>query len=638
MQDESTRANAEVRRERGERGASAIIFAIALPLLIMMIAFVVDFGYAYYSRQRLQDSLDLAALAAVRELDGASSQRERAQAAAINVLSRNGLSADSLGSIQYGRYDRTRAVQSRFVPESLGSGDAPTAVQLKGRADSPRFFSRILARNDLNVAARSTAINSGTYATVRIGSGLAGLNEGLLNGILGLVLGSSVNLTALDYKGLLGANIDLLGLLDAYAVKVGLNVGDYNQLLGTDVSVLGVLGVAADVAQNAASGMQEAVDLGIGLGDAFPGLSKLPLAQLRDVNVKLGDLLGVALGTAEAGLAVPVNLFDLVTAGIFAASTAANETGPHALGVSLGTFLGASLDVSVVEPPQPPSGMRLITENDIRTGNNLLRTAQIRLLLQVNLEGPLGSAISGVNGLLGLLQLVGVQIQLLPGTKNLSVGINVAPAQAVVTELGCSPPNAADRYVAMNIDTGLLTAHIGQIDRAAFLSNSAPATASPLSVLSLSLLWGALPLLDVGLGVNLPVVGPTAQRDVHARESTDGDAFPDLAAVFDQPGAPADAQAFPSTVRVGTVQIISTLGANLKQALGLQLGGFLGTYVLAPLIDLVTFIVGDVLIAGILGPLLDAIVDLLLDTLGIRVGVADVAVIDLECGNAKLVP
>lgn len=636
MQDEIARI--ENTDQRGERGASAIIFAIVLPLLIMMVAFVIDFGYAYYSRQRLQDSLDLAALAAARELDGAIGERARAEAAAISALTRDGFSVDNLDGIRFGSYDRNRAVLNRFVPEAASSGMGPTAVELRGRADSPRFFSRILAPDALDVGTKSTAITTGRYATVRIGSGLAGLNNGLLNAILSLVLGSSVNLTALDYKGLLGANIDLLGLLDAYAVKLGLNVGDYNKLLGTDVSVLGLIGVAADVAQNAANGMQQAIDLGIGLGDAFPGLNKLPLVKLRDVNVKLGELLGVGIGTAEAGLAVPVNLFDLVTAGIFAASTAANQTGQHALGVNLGSFLGASLDVSVVEPPQPPSGMRVITDADIKSGNNLLRTAQVRLLLQVNLQGPLGNAIGGLNAVLGLLQLVGVEIKLLPGTKNISIGINVAPAQMVVKELGCSPPHSADRFVGMDIDTGLLTAHVGEINRVNFLSNSAPATASPLSILSLSLLWGALPLLDVGLGVNLPVVGPTAARDLRAGESTDGNAFPDLAAMFDEAGAAPDNQAFPSTTRVGTVQIISTLGKNLKQALGLQLGGFLGTYVLAPLIDLVTFVVGDVLIGQLLGPLLDALVDLLLNTLGIRVGIADVAVINLECGNAKLVP
>ena len=46
----------------------------------------------------------------------------------------------------------------------------------------------------------------------------------------------------------------------------------------------------------------------------------------------------------------------------------------------------------------------------------------------------------------------------------------------------------------------------------------------------------------------------------------------------------------------------------------------------------------EFLLTNVLGPILDAIVDLLLNTLGIRVGTADVAVVNLECGNAKLVP
>ncbi|MDD3447153.1 MAG: pilus assembly protein TadG-related protein, partial [Zavarzinia sp.] len=445
------------RKGRGERGASAIIFAITLPILIVMIAFVVDFGYAYYSKQRLQDALDLAAIAAARELSETGDVRAKAQTAALGVLQSNGYDAVVVNTFSFGRYDRRRALLDRFVAEGAGATDTPTAVRIEGTSESPRFFSRIIASDMMDVGARSTAVTTGRYATVRIGSGLAGLNNGLLNAILGALLGSSVNLTALDYNGLVGANVDLLGFLDQYAIKLGLDVGDYDSLLSADASVLGVLGLAADLAQNAAAGDPTALGLGLGLGDAFPGISKLPLVNLQDVNIKLGDLLGVALGTADAGLAVPVNLFELVTAGIFAASTGTDATGQHAVSASLGTFLGASLDVSVVEQQQPPSGMRVITEQDILDGNNLLRTAQIRILLQVDLSGPLGSAVSGLNALLSLLQLVGVEIQLLPGATNISVGISVAPAQVVVTELGCSPPNAPDRYVGMDIDTGLLT-------------------------------------------------------------------------------------------------------------------------------------------------------------------------------------
>ncbi|MCW0180626.1 MAG: pilus assembly protein TadG-related protein [Zavarzinia sp.] len=617
----------------GERGAAAIIFAVALPILLLMAGFVVDFGYARYEKQRLQDSLDLAAMAAARQLDGTTTERAEARTAAITVMTENGFDAEAIKAIEFGRYDRTHSPLDRFVVESASGSTSPTAVRLTGSDPSPRFFSRIIATDSLDVAARATAVTTGRYATVRIGSGLAGLDNGLLNTILGALLGSSVNLTALDYNGLLGANVDLLGFLDAYAVRAGLNVGDYDGLLGADVSALGVIGLAAELAQNAAAGDPSALGLGLGLGDAFPGISKLPLVGLSDVTVKLGDLLGVGLGTAQSGLATTLNVFDLVTAGIFAVSPndTTNATGEHVIAVSLGTFLGASLDVSVVEGMQ----QRIVTEGDIASGDNLLRTAQIRLLLRIDLGGPLGGVVKTLNGVLTLLQLIGLHLELLPGGDNLSVGVDVAPAEARVTKLGCEAPAQADRYVRMDIDTGLLTAVVGEVDRTAFLSNNQAAVATPLSVLNLDLF--GIPLLDLTLGVNLPVAAPSfANTDITSGETTDEAAFPDLYASFAEAGHQPDTVDFPSSIHVGTKQIISTLGQDLQSKLGLQLGGLVGGLVSAILSPVLTIV--EFLLTSVLGPILDGIVDLLLNTLGIRVGTADVAVVNLECGNAKLVP
>ncbi|MFA5123041.1 TadG family pilus assembly protein [Zavarzinia sp.] len=629
-----------------ERGAAAILFAVVLPLLILMTAFVVDLGYGFYSKQRLQDALDLAAISAARALDGGSRERSNALAAANATMAQNGFAAEIITSVRFGQYSRSRPIGSRFKAEASQSG-SPNAVELTANTDSPRFFSAIIGIDRLDVGATSTAMTTGRYATVKIASGLAQLKGGLLNAILGALLGGNVNLSVLDYNGLLGANIELLSFLNQYAIKVGLQAGDYDGLLNADVSVLGVLGVVADVAHNAYNGDQTALGLGIGLGDAFPGINKLPLLKLKDVSIKLGDLLGVGLGETDSGLSVPVNLFDLIMASVFAASTGTNATGQHALTVNLGTFLGASLDVSVVEPPQPPTGYRVITEQDIKNGDNLLRTAQIRLLLRVDWQGPLTGILYVVNGLLDVLQLLGLDLDLLPtygphANNNLSVGLSVAPAQARVTHLGCDPDDTADRYVSMSIDTGLASAHVGQIDRTAFLSNSAAAHADPFHVLGIEYnLWGLInppiDILSVDLGVNLPIGAPTANVDVKGSDAVDKNVFPDLAALFSQSGHLPDNKDFPSGVEVGTKQIITTLGKNLRDALGLQLGGYLGNYVLQPLLTAVEYIVGDFLIGMVLGPILDAIVDLLLNILGIQVGTADVAVVDLVCGNPRLV-
>lgn len=630
---------------RREGGAAALLFAVALPILIAIVAMVVDLGYGYYSRQRLQAALDLAAISAARELDGSTGQRSAAIAAANRSLQQNGFSAQDVEAYDFGSYSRGRPLGNRF--KVLATGNSINAVRLEAADTSPRFFSAIIGTDPIDISVRSTAMTTGRYATVKIASGLASLNNGLLNRILGALLGGNVNLSVLDYKGLVGANVELLGFLDQYAIRVGAQVGSYDELLRADASVLGVLGVVADIAKNAANGDSKAIRLGVGLGDAFPGISKLPLVVLSDVDVKLGDLLGVGLGNNDSGLSVPVNVFDLITASILAASTKTNATGQHAVMVNLGTFLGASVDVSIVEPAQPPTGYRVITEDDIRTGNNLLRTSQIRLLLRVDWKGPLSGVITLVNGLLDVLQILGLDVDLLPtygahANDNLSVGVNVAPAQARITKLGCEPARTEDRYVDMDVDTGLVSAHVGQINRTAFLSNSAAAHADTFNVLGIYYnLWGLInppiDILSVGLGVNLNIGGPTARPSVKASDALSQPAFKDIAAVFSETGHAADSAAFPSGVTVGTKKIVTTLGKSLRDALGLQLGGVLGTFVLKPLVDLVTYIVGDFLIGMVLGPILDAIVDFLLNILGVSVGTAEVAVIDLECGTPKLV-
>ncbi|RJF87315.1 hypothetical protein D3874_09980 [Oleomonas cavernae] len=353
----------------------------------------------------------------------------------------------------------------------------------------------------------------------------------------------------------------------------------------------------------------------------------------------------MGLGNNDAGLAIPVNVFDLVTASILAASTAANATGQHPVSVSLGTFLGASLDLSITEQPQPPLGFRKITEEDIRNGDNILRTAQIRLLLRVDWQGALSGVLGLVNGLLDIVQLLGLDVDLLPtygpnANDNLSVGIAVAPSQVRVTKLGCEPASTADRYVGMDIDTGLASAHVGQIDPTDFLSNSAPAHADPFNVLGIGYnLWGLiqppLKILSVDLGVNLPIGAPTASPDVKGADTLDQAVFPDIYAAFAQPGHKSDTADFPSGTSVGTTDILSNLGKKLKDALRLQVSGAVGG-LLQPIVDLVTFVAGT-LIGDVLGPLLDGIVDLLLDTLGVRIGTAEVAVIDLQCGSARLV-
>lgn len=76
------------------RGGVALVFALVLPVLLLVVGSGIDFAQATMQRQRLQDIVDNAALAAARELGLADARRENVSAAVEamvkNMLAING--------------------------------------------------------------------------------------------------------------------------------------------------------------------------------------------------------------------------------------------------------------------------------------------------------------------------------------------------------------------------------------------------------------------------------------------------------------------------------------------------------------------------------------------------------------------
>ena len=60
------------RRRRDERGAILVLFAIATPILIGMMAFALDLGYGFVQTRRAQSAADFAAFAAAQQLNGST--------------------------------------------------------------------------------------------------------------------------------------------------------------------------------------------------------------------------------------------------------------------------------------------------------------------------------------------------------------------------------------------------------------------------------------------------------------------------------------------------------------------------------------------------------------------------------------
>ncbi|PWR22365.1 pilus assembly protein TadG-related protein [Zavarzinia compransoris] len=414
-----------------ERGAAAILFAVFLIALVGMTAMVVDLGYAYYSKQRLQDALDLATIAAARELDGASGYQEAARLAAAQVMNQEysteggftvGIGCGSPSSprtanLCIGGYNTTRDNQGQLPPlgQRFRANDAAQdAARMLGEAESPSFFARIFEVDVIDVGATSTAVKAGPpQAQLTIRSTVATLSGGALNQLLGL-LGGGVNLSLVGWNNLANVNLNLLGYLDTLILRNGaslnLQAGAYTQVLNSYLTVGEILGAGV-----------EALGANTTAGLALNAVRTATSATVGTAVIRLGDLIGVQTGTPASGLDVNLGVLDFLEGVLVAAngtsalsgditlSTAGITTLLSSLGGGaasspltsalnalapvtnlLGGIATVKLKFAVIEKPRLSAiGNPELAKHEVnqKTGANAIyvRTAQIRLYLSIDL-------------------------------------------------------------------------------------------------------------------------------------------------------------------------------------------------------------------------------------------------------------
>lgn len=109
-----------------ERGASAIIMALSMSMIICLAALAVDVGSIFLNTRKLQGVADLAAMAAATDLS-------RADAAAIATVAAN--LTDTATATEIGRYDQAASPGNRFTVTPLTSANA-ARVTLTAQAPS----------------------------------------------------------------------------------------------------------------------------------------------------------------------------------------------------------------------------------------------------------------------------------------------------------------------------------------------------------------------------------------------------------------------------------------------------------------------------------------------------------------------
>lgn len=491
----------------GMRGAMAVTGALWLGVAVICLM-VIDIGHVFWQQREVQKIADMAAVG------GAAGEVGDCPGYAIAAARRNGLRADSeLQSVQCGHWDPKQPA----TEPSSGSADRPAqyfvetsdpfnAARVTVRRSVPFFF--VFAWSDESgartVEAKATAARSTPLAALTLRSTLVNIDSqrsALLNTVMGSLLGSALNVSAAGWNGLLAAQVNVVD----YLLALGATAGDYESLLDSNVKLSRLLEVAADMVGRDGAAV-----------DAQAALQALSIAAaVRDLDVRVGDLLNVSNDTPASGLQVGLQAFSLAQGAIQIANGESAVASDLTLAVP--GLLGLTSKIKVIEKPQTSSvrDPRLINAAQGLADPNKIyvRTAQVRTLHSFNLTGvssvvsQLASTITGLlsplvnflesvaslnlgqilEDLVGLIACGGfllpacpdskvIYTQVLPNTT-IDLSIEGAVGEAYVTDHLCE---SESKSLDVQANTTLAKVRLGRIQNA--FSSSDPLTVAPISV------------------------------------------------------------------------------------------------------------------------------------------------------------
>ncbi|MDG2520733.1 pilus assembly protein TadG-related protein [Caulobacter segnis] len=583
-----------------ETGATAPAVAAITFVLFGFIGLAVDTGTWYLARRELQGAADAAALAAAPFAANPGEANSRAKA----MLAANGVPDpdESLISLTTGVWcpEGSWETSARFRADNLQcpnlpDAPRPTAVRLTVRDTGPLILAPLIATGItapvFNVRATAAQVN---MAGLTAGSGVLDINQASgVNAILGALLGTGLNLSALTYQQMLAAQVDVLSLLDALAVKLNLQAGDYEQVLNANATVGQVLDAAVGVLEQ--QGQTTSISAGLAGAKVIRDLS----LNAPNQSVKVGKLLNVGVwkdmpvGQARpTALTAGVDLLQLASASLQVAN------GANALTLAAPIDLGVvkvGLESTLIEPPQTayftfgPEGTRV-------------RTAQARVLLTA-------------------------KIDLLVVKGDLPVYVEAGAGDAEITAISCQGDPRNDTRVDVAGRASAVALHVGRPNAAGmnlmrnFTQPVAAVNITPAEV-------DVIGLAKVQVGTNT-YIGQRAD-----------------ALQFRQPAGSAPLP--PVLTKVGFIGRSATPTDPGSQAIPARAGGSVGLSVDDLTLNTCTVFTGclpiGAAVSGVLKPVLTTVLGLLnplisglLTGLGIHLGYVDVTVPGVRCGQAVLV-
>ncbi|BAV72734.1 putative membrane protein [Pseudomonas chlororaphis subsp. aurantiaca] len=622
-----------------QRGAIGLIGALALGTAVLCTLVVVDSGRLYLDQRELQRVADNAALEAVARggncqagLSAAAFARESAVRNGFAVGDDRPLTA-TCGSLRTGA-DNLRTFSPNASQASairvVVSEAVPTSIAL----GVTNLFSDNPVSTTTSLSATAVAAQpKPPLAQLTIRSTLADLN--LLNGALSGLAGSAINVSLLGWQGLVDTDISLLSYLNQLAIDLNVSAGNYSELLDVDTNVTQLLQTSIAVAEkNGAT------------AEVLTALGSIKAAAINTVPVKLGDLLKLQTGTADAGLDANVQLLSLVEAFLQLASS--QSAAAVELPVSVLGLAGVTTRVKIVSPPEFAIGNPELAAADPLGPNRIyVRTAQVRALLSVDLS-LINSVLQAVNTLLSPVVVtlntvlsanlscvlggpcVKTDLMILPNGANLDVSLEVAAGDSHVTGYTCV--SDSDNSLSVDTTTSAVKLKVGRVDASNWLSSTAQVSVSPL------------PLVDIGARTCQGLFGPCGARvsfagggsEVMIDTSIAGTHEPNF--TFVNPPKMKQELADDDWHSVTASNVVSSLRASLTGISLIQhpptIGSLLGV-VLNTLLSALNGVVGllATAIGALLGPLLDPLLNNVLAVLGIDLGKVEVGA-NLSCGQA----
>ncbi|MDI3260175.1 MAG: pilus assembly protein TadG-related protein [Sinobacteraceae bacterium] len=455
-----------------QRGAAAVFVAVALIALLTAVLLAINIGQLYYAQRDLQKQAVLAALAGVQRAgncgNAGAAGTEAQVAAAANaslaanpssgflystppaLASINGADAAEVGWVNSTSGGALRDENGNVLTDKYGNPIvAPNdgkkhffalndndphinAVRVNMTAVSSQFlFSGFFRNTPLRASATAMQQALGAFS---IGSTLVSLDtaQSMLNPLLSALLGSSVNLSAVDYQGLAQTRVSLANL------EVAAGVNDLSGLLALNTNAAALQQIFAAAVQQVNPAVANTIT-GLTLGSTQAS-SSTPLASL------LGNI-ATALNPAvtDAAAQVPfVNALDLLMAlGQAAAGTSQPYRIQLPVSVNIPGVTAAYAFVGIQQPMQPSS---------LGPVGTTQHTAQVMLNLRLQVDP------TAVTNLLKTLLLGLVSID---ASINLGIDLQVAPATGTLTSVVCPTAATPSPSATVDVATDVSTLSVG---------------------------------------------------------------------------------------------------------------------------------------------------------------------------------